>query len=290
MRANLNVLFDAQGPRGRRLTLIFNVVGLLLAAGVIWWLLATLADRGQLSWDRWSFAFTANAWENFYLPGLISTLKAALVSIVTSVAFGLLFGMGRLAPSALVRAVCTVIVEFFRAVPVLLMMIFFWLWIGFLDVVPPSDLPFLAVVLGLTFYNGSVIAELVRSGVHQLPRGQSEAGLAVGLSHGQVLRSIQLPQALVAMLPSMLSQFVVILKDTALGIIITYPELLDSARRLGSANSMLQSLLIAAVVFIVINFVLTSAANWLSGYLSSRTSGRTKIPVGPAVGAPEKAA
>jgi glutamate transport system permease protein len=83
--------------------------------------------------------------------------------------------MGRLAPNALVRAVCTVIVEFFRAVPVLLMMIFFWLWIGFLDVVPPSDLPFLAVVLGLTFYNGSVIAELVRSGVHQLPKGQSEA-------------------------------------------------------------------------------------------------------------------
>jgi glutamate transport system permease protein len=105
-----------------------------------------------------------------------------------------------------------------------------------------------------------------------------------------VLRSIQLPQALVAMLPSMLSQFVVILKDTALGIIITYPELLDSARRLGSANSMLQSLLVAAVVFIVINFLLTSAANWLSGYLSSRTSGRTKIPVGPAVGAPEKVA
>ena len=142
--------------------------------------------------------------------------------------------------------------------------------------VSPRQLPLYAVVLGLTLYNGSVIAELVRSGVQQLPRGQGEAGLALGLSRAQVLRIVQLPQALVAMLPSLLSQFVVILKDTALGYIITYPELLAAARRLGSAHSMLQSLLMAAVLFIVINVLLTALAGWVSRWLSSRTSGRTR--------------
>ena len=205
-----------------------------------------------------------------------AALKAAGLAIVTSVVFGLVFGMGRLSGLAPVRWVCTVIVEFFRAVPVLLMMIFFYLWLGGLGVVSPRQLPLYAVVLGLTLYNGSVIAELVRSGVQQLPRGQGEAGLALGLSRAQVLRIVQLPQALVAMLPSLLSQFVVILKDTALGYIITYPELLAAARRLGSAHSMLQALLMAAALFIVINVLLTALAGWVSRWLSSRTSGRTR--------------
>ena len=272
-----SVLFDAQGPRGRRLTLIFNLVGLALVALVLWWVLGALAERDQLSWDRWRFAFTADAWRYYYLPGLTATLKAAGVAILTSVAFGLIFGMGRLAPSRLIRGFCTVVVEFFRSVPVLILMIFFWFWLATLDVFSPERLPYYGVVLGLTCYNGSVIAELVRSGVHQLPRGQREAGQAIGLSHGSILRIILLPQALVAMLPSLLSQFVVILKDTALGYIISYPELLDAARRLGSANFPLQSLVVGAVIFVAINFALTSFAGWLSGWLSQRTSGRTGI-------------
>ena len=276
MSAQRSVLFDAQGPRARRITLGFNVLGLVLAAGICWWILAGLAAKGQLDAEHWDFLFTSRAWRNFFLPGLESTLKAAGLAIVTSVVFGLVFGMGRLSGLAPVRWVCTVIVEFFRAVPVLLMMIFFYLWLGGLGVVSPRQLPLYAVVLGLTLYNGSVIAELVRSGVQQLPRGQGEAGLALDLSRAQVLRIVQLPQALVAMLPSLLSQFVVILKDTALGYIITYPELLAAARRLGSAHSMLQALLMAAALFIVINVLLTALAGWVSRWLSSRTSGRTR--------------
>ena len=116
-------------------------------------------------------------------------------------------------------------------------------------------MPLVAVVLGLTFYNGSVFAELVRSGVHSLPRGQREAALAVGLRDSQSLRLVEVPQALIAMLPAIASQLVVILKDTALGVIITYPELLDAARRFGSGNgNILQSLVVAALIFIVINY------------------------------------
>ena len=272
-----NALFDAQGPRAKRLTRVFNIIGALVIAGIILLVLVRLERQDQLTWDRWAFLFTGDAWAHLFLPGLWGTLKAAFLAVVTSVVFGLVFGMGRLSPIGPIRWVCTVVVEFLRAVPVLIMMIFFWLWLGHTSLINPNQLPFFAVVLGLTLYNGSVIAELVRSGVHQLPKGQSEAGLSLGLSSGQVLRMIQLPQALVAMMPALLSQFVVILKDTALGYIITYGELLDAAKRLGAAHSMLQALIVAALLFIVINALLTTLAQWLSRYLSHRVGVRAKV-------------
>lgn len=282
MSSSHNVLFDVQGPRSRRITTLLNVVGVLLVAALAWLVLGKLADQGQLEAWRWTSLFTARTWENFLLPGLWQTLRAALLAVLLSIGFGLVFGLGRLSQAAPVRFVSTVVVEFFRAVPVLVMMIFFYLGLGRSGLVEPASAPFWAVVLGLMFYNGSVIAELIRSGVHQLPKGQREAGLVIGLTPARSLRMIELPQALTAMLPSMVSQFVVILKDTALGYIITYPELLASARRLGAGDgNILQTLLLAALVFVLINYLLTTAAAWLSRFLSYRTAGGTKPAEGP---------
>ncbi|MFI7585242.1 amino acid ABC transporter permease [Kocuria sp. M1N1S27] len=289
MAKTQNVLFDVQGPRGRRISAALNVLGVLLAAGLAWIVLGALAEQGQLEADRWTPLFTARAWENFLLPGLWDTLRAALLAVLLSVVFGLVFGLGRLSQAAPVRWVSTVVVEFFRAVPVLVMMIFFYLGIGQAGLVEPANVPFWAVVLGLMFYNGSVIAELIRSGVHQLPKGQREAGLVIGLTPSRSLRMIELPQALTAMLPSLVSQFVVILKDTALGYIITYPELLASGRRLGSGDgNILQTLFVVALVFVLINYLLTVLAAWLSRFLSFRTSGGAKVAEGP-LAAEEKA-
>lgn len=282
MAKTQNVLFDIQGPRGRRVSAVLNVVGVLLAAVLAWVVLGKLADQGQLEAAKWTPLFTARTWENFLLPGLWGTLRAALLAVVLSVAFGLVFGLGRLSQIGPVRWVSTVVVEFFRAVPVLVMMIFFYLALGRSDLVEPASAPFWAVVLGLMFYNGSVIAELIRSGVHQLPKGQREAGLVIGLTPSRSLRMIELPQALTSMLPSLVSQFVVILKDTALGYIITYPELLASGRRLGAGDgNILQVLLLVALVFVVINYLLTALAAWLSRFLSFRTGGTTKPAEGP---------
>lgn len=283
MSSQKSVLFDAPGPRARRTIAIGNVVGALVVAGIAALVLAELGRKGQLSWDLWGPIFTSSAWQNYFLPGLQNTLRAAAWAVVGAVVFGLVFGSGRLASSRTVRWISGVVVEFFRAVPVLLMMIFFWLLFGYNDV---GDEPaFLAVVVALILYNGSVIAELVRSGVGNLPKGQSEAGLAIGLTGGQTLRSIQLPQALIAMLPALVSQLVVVLKDTALGQIIAYPELLRAAQTFGNGNSNnLQTLAVAAVIFIVINWALTALARWLSRYLSGRTSGRTGA--GPGLGNP----
>ncbi|MBM7051104.1 MULTISPECIES: amino acid ABC transporter permease [unclassified Rothia (in: high G+C Gram-positive bacteria)] len=267
-----SVLFDIPGPKARARTRIFNIVSLVLIAALLLYIGVVMHRQGQLEAEKWTSLFSGNLWANYLLPGLFNTLKAALIAVITSVAFGIFFGMARLSPLAPVRWFGTVVVEFFRAVPVLIMMIFFWLFLGQFSIFSPSQLPFIAVVLGLTLYNGSVIAELLRSGVHQLPKGQGEAGLAIGLTPWKVLTSVLVPQAMTAMMPSLLSQFVVILKDTALGYIISYPELLASARRFGSGEgNILQMLLLAALIFIVINFALTLLAEYLSKFMSSRS-------------------
>ncbi|GAA1623893.1 amino acid ABC transporter permease [Georgenia ruanii] len=292
------VLFDAPGPRGRRRIAVVNVAGAVVVLGGLAWVTWALAAKGQLSAEKWEPFLTASVWQDYLLIGLWNTLRAAAVAIVTSAVFGLIFGLGRLSQLTAVRAVCGVVVEFFRAVPVLIMMIFFYFLFSRSGIVAPSQAPFYGVVVGLTLYNGSVMAELVRSGVHNLPRGQREAGLAVGLTPGQSLRLVELPQALIAMLPSMISQLVVILKDTALGSIISYSELLRSARLVGSTfANYVPALMVAAVIFIVVNYSLTWVAERVARRLSVRTTGTpravasdggvalTGVPAGAGAGA-----
>ncbi len=273
-----NVLFDTPGPKARRNIMIGNVLGVLLVLALLWLAVSGLAEKGQFEAAKWTPFLEWGTWQYYLLPGLLSTLKAAAVAVVASIAFGLLFGIGRLSAFKPLSWICGIVVEFFRAVPVLLMMVFFYQFLSKSTSVDPAQVPFWAVVIALTLYNGSVIAELVRSGVFGLPKGQREAGLAIGLTPGQSLRSIEMPQALVAMLPALLSQFVVILKDSALGTFIGYTELLEYARRLASGEgNILPALIITAAIFIVLNFLLTFAAQRLSRRLGARAGKLLKI-------------
>lgn len=268
------VLFDAPGPRGRRRIVVVNIVGALVVLGLLAWVVWGLADNDQLTEAKWRPFLGASAWENYLLPGLWNTLRAAAIAIVAANVLGVLFGIGRLSQLAPVRWVAGTVVEFFRAVPVLILMIFFWSVFAYSGVGGSANAPFYGVVVALTLYNGSVIAELVRSGVHNLPKGQREAGLAIGLTHAKSLRLVELPQALLAMMPSMVSQLVVILKDTGLGYIITYPELLRQARLVGTSNAnLLPALIVVAVMFILINYTLTSVAERVARWMDQRTSG-----------------
>ncbi|NLD84995.1 MAG: amino acid ABC transporter permease [Actinomycetales bacterium] len=267
------VLFDAPGPKAKVRHAILTVVGILVALAIAYLVYLKFDEANQLQGFMWKPFFTDPAvWTSYIIPGLKGTFTAAGISIVLAVVFGLLFGMGRLSPIGPVRWFCSVIVEFFRAVPVLLMMVF--AYFGFFatsDIVPNQHAPLAAVVTGLTLYNGAVIAELVRSGVHGLPKGQSEAGYSVGLTPGQVLRSIQLPQALTAMLPALVGQLVVVLKDSALGYGITYLELLNWSKTLGSAYAnTVPAYIVAGILFIILNYSLTKFAVYLEGRLKKR--------------------
>ena len=278
-------IFDAPGPRARRRHMILALAGVVIAAGGVYVVIRKMAAAEQLHADMWKPFLTAEVWKEYIVPGLIGTLKAALISIALAGAFGLLFGIGRLSTVGPLRWVSGLVVEFFRAVPVLIMMIFAFNLYTINGVFQDELNPLFAVVTGLTLYNGSVVAELVRSGVYSLPKGQAEAGLSIGLTPGQTLRSIQLPQALTAMLPALIGQFVVVLKDSALGYAITYLELLNWSKTLGSAYAnTVPAYIVAAILFIAINFSLTVVAGRVERRLSRR--GRTTLHEATAIQQP----
>ncbi|MGL5859172.1 MAG: amino acid ABC transporter permease [Angustibacter sp.] len=264
-------LFDVPGPRARRCHLALTVLSGFAIAGVAWWVLARLAEKEQLAADKWRPFVASEIWVEYLIPGIWGTVKAAAVAIVLALAFGVLFGIGRLSSHAVIRGMCGGVVEFFRAVPVLMMMLFAYGTYSYTGLVSPENLSFAAVVTGLVPYNGSVVAELVRSGVGGLPSGQREAGRAVGLTEAQLMRSILLPQALTAMLPSLVSQLVVVLKDTALGYIVSYEELLRKAEQIGNyKTNLIPALMVIAVIYVVMNIGVTSVATQVEKRLRTR--------------------
>lgn len=262
-----SVLYDAQGPRAKRRNVVYTIVFVLALAALVWWVLQSLSDKGQLDWEKWKPFFSGSeAWTTYILPGLKNTLIAAALSMLVALPLGAFFGIARLSDHAWIRVPAAVVVEFFRAIPVLILMVFGNALFAQYTNVTSDDRPLYAVVTGLVLYNASVLAEIVRAGILALPKGQTEAAQAIGLRKTQVMTSILLPQAVTAMLPAIVSQLVVILKDTALGgAMLTFPELLAAVNPMSSyygANT-IASFTIVAVIYIALNFSLTSFAGWL---------------------------
>lgn len=283
MSAEATVLFDAPGPKARVRYRIFAVIGVLFLLGLLYLVVRGLAnpDNNQLTVDKWVPFVEASSWTNYLIPGLIGTLRAAAISVVLSVIVGVLLGLGRLSDVAIIRIVCGAFVEFFRAVPVLLMIFFAYYFGLFALKITGSLLPLFAAVVGLTFYNSCVIAELVRSGVHSLPRGQREAGYAIGLTSNQTLTAVLLPQAITAMLPSIISQLVVILKDSALAYAVSYLELLRQGQNLATfRGNLIPTLIVLALIYILINYTLTRVARAVEQRLRTGKRGTKTLPPG----------
>lgn len=296
MSAGASVLFDAPGPKAIRRNRIIAVIGVLLLLAGLAFVLKGLANpaNNQLTAEKWSPFLEWSSWKSYLIPGLVGTLKAAVISVVIAIVAGILLGMGRLSEIVVLRVVCGVFVEFFRAIPVLMMMFFAYFFGIFVLHISGPALPLFGAVVGLTFYNSCVIAELVRSGVHNLPRGQREAGYAIGMTGGQTLRTILLPQAVTAMLPSIVSQLVVILKDSALAYNITYLELLRQGQNLATyKGNLIPTLIVLAAIYIIINWALTRVAQAVEARLRSGRQGIRPGPVNaganPALAAAEQA-
>ncbi|MFF1608318.1 amino acid ABC transporter permease [Amycolatopsis sp. NPDC058278] len=272
-----NVLFDVPGPKARLRYRTYAVVGTL----------AVLAFLGYIGWRFYdSGQFTARKWEWLQYAqvqrdlgnAVLSTLQAFAAAAVLALIFGAIFAAGRLSDHAWIRRISGFVVEFFRAIPALILMFLFYF--GLPTVGVPTS-PFLGVVLGLTLYNGSVLAEVFRAGIQSLPKGQSEAAYALGMRKTQVMFLVLLPQAIRAMLPTIISQLVVLLKDTALGFIITYQELLYYARYIGSQGTfgrpIVPSTIVATAIYVVMCLLLTALAT----YLERRNRRNKKVVAAP---------
>jgi len=277
-----SVLFDAPGPRALIRNRIVTIVTMIVTLLVLWVVYSKLKSKGQLTAAKWEPFLTADLWKTYILPGVQGTLTAAAVSIVLALALGFLLGVGRLSTHPAIRLPSAVFVEFFRAVPVLIMMIFAYFLYALYDVFPSKHLALAGVITGLTLYNGAVIAEIVRAGVNALPRGQSEAASALGLRWGQTMRTILLPQAITSMLPVLISQMVVVLKDTAIGYQITFLEMVRQGTQVGSAyGNYIPALIVIAVLMISVNFGLSRLATWLEGRMRRSRRGPEPMHIQP---------
>lgn len=267
------VLYDAQGPRARRRTLIGTVVAMLVLLGLAYVVYRRLDERGQFSMEEWgplidpgNEAFDA-VWR-LIGTGIVNTLKAAAVAMVLSIVLGTLIAVARLSLGRAGRIPLIGLVELFRGVPVVVLV-----YIG-VRVLPdvgldmrewPGGQVFWGLIIGLTVYNMVIFAEIVRAGVASLPRGQREAALATGLTNWQTMRIVLLPQAFRTMLPAIISQLIVVLKDTSLvTFIANYDELLSQGesiqRNLGNP---IQTFFVIALIYIAINYTLGRLAQYV---------------------------
>jgi glutamate transport system permease protein len=256
------VLYDTVGPRGRRRILLGSIAGVLGVAAVVGVAVARLAAKGSFDPELWR-VLTEGAVQRLIGRGLVATLRAAVVAMVLAMAMGAVLAVGRLSRRAWVARLAGAWVELFRGLPLLLLILFLFLA---LPAVGITISVFWALVAGLTLYNGAVFGEIFRAGILSLPRGQTEAAYAIGLRRGQTLRLILVPQAVRRMLPALISQLVTLLKDTSLGFVIGYAELLRNGRTavefLGGRYS-IPIYTAIAVVYIVVNASLSLLARWL---------------------------
>ena len=271
------VLFDTPGPRMRAWHRLYSVVAgvaLLIVAGFVIW---RLAQNGEFAYDKWEPFFTPTYIQALLVDGLLKTLQMAFTSIIFAVVFGLVFGMGKLSDHAWVRWPSFLVVEFFRAVPVLLLMIFIFFSYG----IGEGFGSYWSVVIALTLYNGAVLAEVFRAGINAVPSGQGEAAYALGMRKTQVMTSILLPQGVKIMLPAIISQCVVALKDTSLGYYILAPGLTAVGKQIyGEFQNQVQTAFVVASLYIACNLVLT----WIATKVQKRLVGEKKAILVPMVG------
>ncbi|AZK97370.1 MULTISPECIES: amino acid ABC transporter permease [Streptomyces] len=269
-------LYDIPGPRTRKRHRIYGIVATAAIAALLGWIVYLLFDTGQFTAAKWT-PFEYKGIQELLLQGLGNTLKAFAYAAVLSLVLGGILATGRLSEHRPVRWIATLLVEFFRAMPVLVMIFFIF--------VALKVQPLPALVAGLTLYNGSVLAEVFRTGINAVDRGQREAAYALGMRKTQVMTYVLVPQAVRAMLPAIISQLVVALKDTSLGYLITYEEFLHAGKLIASNLDydlpFIPVVMVIAPIYIGLCMLLSWFANWVAK--RQRRSPKTEaVDVAPA--------
>ncbi len=224
-------LYDVPGPMARARYRLAAFATVAVVGALVAYFVYRLVVTGQFSAQKWHVFTLPQVWGKIF-SHMLTTLSAFAVASVGSLIVGVLMAVGRLSDHSWIRIPTVWLLEAFRAVPVLIFMML--MYYGLPSIGIKGITPYISVVVALVLYNGSVLAEALRAGILAIPRGQSEAGYAVGLRKTQVMSYILLPQAFRSMLPVIISQLVVVLKDTSLGFIITFQELLYYAKFIGT--------------------------------------------------------
>lgn len=281
-----SVLYDTPGPKAVVRNRVYAVVGSLAIIALIAVSIVRLSDKGHLAPEMWDIFNYSGIRQNI-ADALVATLKAFGLAAIGSLFLGVVLAVGRLSDHKPVRWVSATFIELFRSIPLLITI--YAIWVGFL-----TDYSMWALALGLSVYNGCVQAEVLRAGVNSVPKGQTEAAYALGMSKTQVMVSVLIPQAVRAMLPTIIGQLVVTLKDTSLGFIILYPELLQTARLIASNTQVngqypyVSTIAVIGTIYIAMCLLLSALATWIEkrGRRARKSSGPGDTP--ETIGAPSR--
>ena len=255
-----DILFGAPSPRAqavnRALSVAAAAVLILLAAGIVF----RFHAAGQLDARFWKFFAFPTTWA-FLGKGLLGTLQSAAMAAVIALVLGLVLLQGRLARLRLVRWPSVAIIEFLRGTPTLLL-----IYVCFL-VLPPLGIKLstywmLTLPVGLS--TAAVVAEVYRAGVLAVPRGQTEAARSLGMTDIQVFFAIVFPQALRYIVPALVAQLVIVVKDTTFGYIVTYGELMQNAKVLiANYHALVPVYLVVALLYCLVNYAISRASKRL---------------------------
>lgn len=255
-----DLLFGAPSPRARAATRAMSTIAvvmlLALAAGIVFQFHAA----GQLDARLWKYFAWATTW-SFLGQGLLGTMASAAMSALIALSLGLVLMLGRLARPRLLRWPSVAVIEFLRGTPTLLL-----IYVCFL-VLPQVGIKlstYWMLTLPVALSAAAVVAEVYRAGVLAVPRGQTEAARSLGLSEAQVFFSIVFPQALRYIVPALVAQLVIVVKDTTFGYVVTYGELMQNAKVLiANYHALVPIYLVVAALYCLVNYAISRASERL---------------------------
>ena len=261
-----DILYEQPGPKARKCIAIATTVSLIALAALLIVIIRQFYITGQLSAKYWSIFTRYTTWR-FLGRGLAGTIEVALMSSVVTFAAGLLLMLGRISRSRVLRGISTVLIEITRGIPTLLFIYFFFLLAPQFGLKLPA---FWKITLPVSISAAGVVAEVLRSGVNAVPKGQTEAAVSLGMRSGSVFFKIVFPQGFRYVIPALISEIVIVLKDTTFAYVVNYADLMQNAKVLiSNYDALLSVYLVAAVIYILINYLLNK--------LSVAIAGRRKV-------------
>lgn len=256
-----DALYEEPGPKTRRKMLVGTALSLAALAALVAWVVYRFWVTGQLAPKYWELFSWRTTWR-YLFAGLEGTFAVALMAAVLSIILGMLLMLGRTSHLRVLSVVCAVLTNVLRGIPSLLFIYFFFFAMPNLGIKMPA---FWMLCIPVTLAASGVLAEVFRAGVNAVPRGQTEAGLSIGLSRWKVKTKIVLPQAVRLVIPSLISQLVVVVKDTALAYVVSYPDLMQNAQVLRTNyDALVSTFLVVALIYIVINYLINKVAVYVS--------------------------
>lgn len=266
-----DALYEAPGPKTRKNTAIVTGISLIALAALAVVVIRQFYLTGQLDAKYWSIFLRATTWK-FLGRGIAGTLEAALAAGVLTFVIGFLLMLGRISTSRIARVICTALIEFTRGVPTLLFIYFFFLVVPQLGINLPA---FWKIAAPVAISACGVVAEVLRSGVNAVPKGQREAALSLGMRERSVFLKVVFPQAIRYVIPALISELVIVVKDTTFAYVVNFPDLMQNAKVLiSNYDALLSVYLVVAVIYIVINYLLNRA----SDFAARRSSSSMIIP------------